>query len=145
MQYAGFWLRLVAIFVDVVVVIFLFSIIRVFGVFYWFDSLPAIAAVFLQSPLIFPAYFLLFTGLSGQTPGKMLLGLKVIDSEGEPPGLRRAAMRELIGKFLSSIVLYMGFFWAGWDGRKQGWHDKIAETFVVRVEGKRGGDADAMP
>ena len=50
--------------------------------------------------------------------GKMLVGLKVVDSGGKPPGLGRAALREVVGKFLFSIFFFLGFFWARWDDRK---------------------------
>jgi uncharacterized RDD family membrane protein YckC len=78
------------------------------------------------------AYYTLFTGLKGQTPGKMLVGIKVVDERGQPPGIGRAALREIPGKFLSGIVLYLGFVWVAWDEKKQGWHDKLAHTHVIR-------------
>ena len=77
-------------------------------------------------------YFTLFTGWRGQTPGKMLVGIRVMDAAGENPGLRRAFMREVVGKFLSSTAFYVGFLWPIWDAQRQAWHDKIAETWVVR-------------
>ena len=42
-------------------------------------------------------------------------------------------MREVVGKFISGLVLNLGYLWVIWDGQKQGWHDKIADTYVVRV------------
>ena len=44
-----------------------------------------------------------------------------------------AVLREIVGKFVSAIAFFLGFLWIGWDGRKQGWHDKIAGTHVVRA------------
>ncbi len=79
------------------------------------------------------AYFVLFTGLKGQTPGKMVVGLRVVDDRGNVPGIARAIMREVVGKFISGLVLNLGYLWVIWDGQKQGWHDKIADTYVVRV------------
>ncbi len=76
-------------------------------------------------------YWVAFTGLRGQTPGKALLGIRVVDAEGRRPGLRRAFMREIIGKFLSKLVCYLGYLWAFADQRHQTWHDKIAGTYVV--------------
>ncbi|MBI4337857.1 MAG: RDD family protein [Chloroflexi bacterium] len=80
-----------------------------------------------------PVYYVLMTGLRGQTLGKMALGIKVVDERGQVPGVGRAALREVIGKFLSALALGLGFLWIAWDGKKQGWHDKIATTFVVRA------------
>ncbi len=78
-------------------------------------------------------YFVLLTGLRGQTLGKMLLRIKVVDEAGQAPGLGRALLRESLGKFVSTIALGVGFLWVAWDREKQGWHDKIARTHVILV------------
>ncbi|MDP8924162.1 MAG: RDD family protein, partial [Chloroflexota bacterium] len=71
----------------------------------------------------------------GRSPGKTLLGLWVIHLEsGEPAGFRRMLLREVVGKWASAVVLFLGFFWALWDEQEQGWHDKVARTVVVRDE-----------
>ena len=77
-------------------------------------------------------YYWLFTGLKGQTPGKMAVGIKVIDAGGNVPGLGRAALRETVGKIISAIPLFLGYFWVAWDPKKQGWHDKLAGTYVTK-------------
>ena len=82
-------------------------------------------------------YYWLFTGLKGQTLGKMAVGIKVVNAEGSVPGLGIATLREVPGKIASYIVIFPGFLWIIWDRRKQGWHDKIAKTYVVRVELRR--------
>ena len=64
----------------------------------------------------------------------MLFGLKGVGCDGIPPGLGRAALREILGKFISGFILLLGYFWVGWDRRKQRWHDKLAYTFVVKVD-----------
>ncbi|MSQ40184.1 MAG: RDD family protein [Dehalococcoidia bacterium] len=76
-------------------------------------------------------YFLLLTGLQGQTLGKMLLRIKVVDEAGRAPGLKKALLRETLGKFVSTIAMGVGFLWVVWDKEKQGWHDKIARTHVI--------------
>ena len=78
-------------------------------------------------------YHWLFTGLRGQTPGKMALGIKVVDAQGNRPTLRVAALREVLGKLISTVVLCLGFFWIDSDKQKRGWHDTIAGTYVVKV------------
>ena len=82
--------------------------------------------------LLLFAYRVLFTGLKGQTPGKMLMRIKVIDERGEVPGIGRALVREVPGRLLSEISLGLGYVWAAWDDKKQAWHDKLARTYVVR-------------
>ncbi len=125
--YAGFWIRFFAWIIDTVIVWIgsgVFVALSRFGPAYT-ASLPVL--------LLGPLYFVLLTGLRGQTLGKMAVGVRVAGKDGKAPGLGYAALREIVGKFVSGFVFLLGFLWIGWDGRKQGWHDKIAGTFVVRV------------
>ena len=78
------------------------------------------------------------TGLRGQTLGKMALGIMVVYERDKPPGILRAAFREILGKFVAQIGPFLGFHWIGWDDKKQGWHDHIASTCVIRAPGRRG-------
>jgi uncharacterized RDD family membrane protein YckC len=67
----------------------------------------------------------------GQTPGMRLFGLQVLDSTTATPiGFGRAALR-LLGYVASTLACYIGLIWAAFDPRKQGWHDKLANTVVV--------------
>ncbi len=78
------------------------------------------------------AYPIYFIGKNGATPGKKVLKIKVIDKNtGKTPGYLKAFLREFVGKFISSVVLSLGYLWAVWDKEKQGWHDKIAGTVVI--------------
>jgi uncharacterized RDD family membrane protein YckC len=87
------------------------------------------------SQLLSIAYYVGFWTWRGQTPGMMLLGLRVArESDGTPPGLARAILR-YVGYLVSGFVLFIGFIWIAFDSRKQGWHDKIAGTVVVRRSG----------
>ncbi len=76
------------------------------------------------------AYFTYFHGTSGQTPGKRLLGLRVVQDTGEQIGFGTAFLR-WVGYIVSTLPMLMGFLWAGVDRRKQAWHDKIAGTVVI--------------
>ena len=87
---------------------------------------------------LYALYFVVQIGKWGQTPGKRLAGIRVVGPEGAVPGVRRALMREVVGKFLSSSVLYVGFIWPVWDSQGQAWHDKIAGTYVVPARGLHG-------
>lgn len=70
----------------------------------------------------------------GATPGKIALGIRIVDARtGGSPSLGRLALR-FLGYFVSAAPLYLGFLWAIVDRRKQGWHDKIARTIVVNSE-----------
>ncbi|MAG35741.1 MAG: hypothetical protein CL878_05790 [Dehalococcoidia bacterium] len=122
LELAGFWRRCGAWLID--------GVILIIGLALTF---------YLPGPGRLPVFVLpwvyhwLFTGIKGQTPGKMLLGIKVVDRRGNPPSLGAAALREIVGKILSSIVLYLGFLWVLWDRQQQGWHDQLAGTYVVQA------------
>ena len=70
----------------------------------------------------------------GATPGKIALGLKIVDARtGQAPGFGQLILR-FVCYFVSAFPLYLGFLWAAFDRRKQGWHDKIARTIVIHSE-----------
>ncbi|MFV1995441.1 MAG: RDD family protein [Verrucomicrobiales bacterium] len=66
------------------------------------------------------------------TPGKMILNLKIVDAEtfGKPSTTQ--LLIRFFGYIASMIPACLGFLWVAWDPRKQGWHDKLARTVVVR-------------
>jgi uncharacterized RDD family membrane protein YckC len=76
------------------------------------------------------AYFPIFWAL-GATPGMRLFRLRVVRPDGSRLGIGRGIVR-FIGFILSAWALYIGLIWAAFDDRKQGWHDKLADSFVVR-------------
>ena len=94
-------------------------------------------STYLLAYIAYPVYYVALTGLKGQTLGKMALGIMVVNAQGEAPGIRRAAFREIVGKFASEIAIFLGYLWVGWDLEKRGWHDHIAKTYVVRASGTR--------
>ena len=66
------------------------------------------------------------------TPGKLLLSVRVVDAKtGRNLSVGQSFARYL-GYFVSAIPLGLGLLWVGFDSKKQGWHDKIAGTVVVR-------------
>lgn len=77
-------------------------------------------------------YFVLLTYLNQATIGKKILGLKVVTLQRTKPSFLTVIIREVVGKFVSTIVLLLGFVWILFDKDKQGWHDKIAGTIVVK-------------
>jgi uncharacterized RDD family membrane protein YckC len=77
-------------------------------------------------------YFTYFHGSAGQTLGKELLKIKVIKTSGEPINYKSAFIR-CLGYFISELAMFAGFIWVILDKNKQGWHDKIAGTYVVKV------------
>ena len=132
---AGFFRRLAAFFIDWLV---LSVIADIFRFVYTMGSrtepggIPLNLAMGLSTTL-FLLYFTLFTGDGGQTLGKMAVGVRVRRLDGSPMTHGRAFLRTL-GYFVSFFFgTFLGFIWALWDRKKQGWHDKIAGTEVIKV------------
>lgn len=70
----------------------------------------------------------------GQTLGKRILGIRVIRRDGRALGYREAVLRHLVGYPLGLFSGGLGFLWALWDAGQQGWHDKLAETVVIKLQ-----------
>jgi uncharacterized RDD family membrane protein YckC len=90
------------------------------------------AALNLVNTIIGVAYYAYLEGTRGQTVGKMVAGIKVIDADtggliGVPRGIGR-----YFARILSAIALGLGYLWMLWDPRKQCWHDKLVRSVVVR-------------
>jgi uncharacterized RDD family membrane protein YckC len=112
----GFWLRLLATALDLALV----SVV--------------VAAFFHRPQWFLPAwvvYHLVLWSWQGTTLGGIILGLKIVRTDGRPINFAIALVR-LLGSFFSAAVLGLGFFWAGWSQSKESWHDKIAGTVVVK-------------
>ena len=67
----------------------------------------------------------------GTTPGKNLLGMRVVKEDGSRATFFTMLIREWIGKLISAFVLALGFLWILLDRENQGWHDKLVSTYVV--------------
>jgi uncharacterized RDD family membrane protein YckC len=68
----------------------------------------------------------------GWSPGKRLLGLRVVNAQGDAPGLLRGFVRSLFA-LASDLPLFIGYVWALFDGERRAWHDHLARTWVVRA------------
>lgn len=83
--------------------------------------------------IAFAVAVILFWRFRGATPGKWLVRARIVTAE----GLTQPSTGRLIGRFLAYFVSIfpagLGFLWIAFDGRKQGWHDKLARTVVVRM------------
>lgn len=89
--------------------------------------------LFAVATAAFVAYAALEGGRRGQTIGKRLMGIRVIDyGTGAPIGIGRAILRGIIRQ-LGGIPLYLGWLWMLWDPERQGWHDKVANDLVVPI------------
>ena len=135
LEYVGLWPRVGASLVDGILLAVLICPIltAIYGKEYWSGS------VFLSGPLDFVlSYFLpalltiLFWMAKKATPGKMLIGATIVDSDtGGAPTTGKYVARYL-GYFVALIPLGIGIITLAWDPRRQGWHDKLARTVVIR-------------
>lgn len=124
LEYAGFWIRLGAGVIDILVLVFAAGMIACF----FPDPIIWVAS----GLLISTAYWLGFWVWRGQTPGKMAVGIKIIRTDSSPIKWQ-CALRRFWGYIVSAITLFIGFVWVAFDERKQGIHDKIADTYVVKL------------
>jgi uncharacterized RDD family membrane protein YckC len=69
---------------------------------------------------------------NGKSFGKTFIGLRVVRLDGKPMDYKTALTRHLIGYPVSLICFGLGFLWMFWDGKQQGWHDKLAQTIVIK-------------
>jgi uncharacterized RDD family membrane protein YckC len=113
---AGFWERMGAGFLDVVIVGILSAIV---------GGLPL-------GFLVALAYFAGLWTWKGTTLGGIVLRLQVVRCDGGPVTFVVALVRGLAAA-VSMVVFFLGFLWIVWDNDKQAWHDKIAGTIVVRL------------
>ena len=140
---AGFWIRVVASLLDMLALGLLESalgslLIRISGLepgFHSREGQMIMLTVAAFGVVLGYAYRVFFIGYCGQTPGKMAVRVKVIRTDGTEVGYVRALLREVVGKFLSKLILGIGYLMVAFDSRKQGLHDKIADTYVVKLQG----------
>lgn len=135
LEYIGFWRRVGAALIDTLLLLFITAplVTLVYGRQYWTSNawiegpadvlinwfLPAVAVV-------------LFWMYRQATPGKMAIGARIVDARtGAKPSSRQLVIRYL-GYYVAMIPLMAGIVWVAFDPRKQGWHDKLAGTVVVR-------------
>lgn len=135
MEFAGFWIRVCASLIDslLMLVITLPALSFIYGTDYWLSERFYHGIWDLLLTYIFPAVaVLLFWVYKQATPGKMAFRLRVVDAQtGQPVPTGRLVVRYL-GYYVAMIPLLLGLIWVGFDRKKQGWHDKLAKTVVVR-------------
>ena len=129
-RYAGFWIRLLAYIIDAVVLgVITFPLIQVLnsmGIAGDSTNVLGIAISWM--------YFAVFESSEWMaSPGKKVLGLIVTDDQGMRLSVGRAT-RRYFAKILSALLLGIGFFMIAFTARKQGLHDKIFQTLVLRVQ-----------
>jgi uncharacterized RDD family membrane protein YckC len=135
-QYAGFGIRVVAFILDAIVLAVIGAALGPLA------GSGAVVQTGTQVSFNYQAsglqtligliYFIGFWAWRGQTPGMIPFNLRVVMADtGQKPDVVRALLR-YVGLIISFVVIFIGVIWVAFDARKQGWHDKIASTVVVR-------------
>ncbi|MEE9331152.1 MAG: RDD family protein [Methylophilaceae bacterium] len=136
-QYAGFWIRTLAAIIDTILLLAIIMpiLLAIYGSDYW-ESESLIQGTWdVLLNYLFPFFAtIVFWVYKSATPGKMVTKLIIVDAKtgGKP------STGQLIGRYLgyyaSTIPLLLGIIWVGFDKKKQGWHDKLASTVVIKKE-----------
>lgn len=133
--YAGFWIRSVAALIDTVLIMLLLfpALTIIYGRGYWLSESLTMGPLDIIMTYVLPAIIVLvFWVYKSATPGKMVFKLIIVDAKtGAKPSLGQCVGR-YIGYYVAMIPLFLGVFWVGFDKRKQGWHDKLSGTVVVK-------------
>jgi len=126
-QYAGFWRRTGAMMIDSLllgaVISIIFGPVYINSAFWTFEGI-------LKSVLTLVITVILWVKFVG-TPGKLLMGCQVVDADTLAPITTKQAIIRYLGYYVSILCLMLGFLWIAWDKRKQGFHDKMANTVVI--------------
>ena len=138
-HYAGFWVRFLAFLLDGIVLGILTAALLPFtGPQFTFTGTGTAAAFTVHasanavSTLVGLVYFIGFWAWRGQTVGMMPFNMQVVNvADGKKIDVVRGLLR-YVGLIISAIPFFLGLIWAGFDSRKQGWHDKMAQTVVIR-------------
>lgn len=141
-EYAGFWVRLGATVIDTVLVMAI-TVPLVIAVYGWDYFDPELNSGMFAGPADFLITWVLplvaviwFWRAKQATPGKMALRLRVVDADSG----QTLSMGQSVGRYfaylVSTLPLFLGFLWVAFDRRKQGWHDKLAGSVVVRTKPK---------
>jgi uncharacterized RDD family membrane protein YckC len=149
-EYAGFWIRVVAALIDTVLAMAILVplVVHLYGWEALYEmgqlGLPQDDSGIVPAPVvsgwvnflvnISPAIaIIVFWVYKAATPGKMIVGAKIVDAtSGANPTVGQSIGRYL-AYYVSTIPLCLGLVWVAFDPRKQGWHDKLAHTVVIRT------------
>ena len=135
LEYAGFWIRTAAALIDTILMLtVIFPVFTlIYGKNYWLGESLFLGFWDLLFNYVLPAtVVILFWIAKSATPGKMLFKLIIIDEKtGGKPSVGQLIGRYL-GYYVSMLPLMLGIICVGIDQRKQGWHDKLAGTLVVK-------------
>ena len=138
-EYAGFWIRCGAALIDTLLfaVVISISMTLIYSDAYWFNfssnktTLGLWDFILTQvAPIVGTIWF--WQRFMG-TPGKIILGLKIVDVDTGGKLSIGQAIGRYVGYIIAVLPLCLGIFWVGIDKRKQGWHGKLASKVGIRT------------
>jgi uncharacterized RDD family membrane protein YckC len=149
-EYVGFWLRFIAFLIDSIAAAVLIGIVGTI----LFGASPALdPEAVLENPsamlsnisyqafataILFVGFWMYFCS----TPGKMIFDAYIVDAKTLKPAGNGKLIIRYIGYYVSTFLLFLGFIWIAFDKRKQGLHDKLAGTVVIKGKPIDIDDAD---
>jgi uncharacterized RDD family membrane protein YckC len=133
LSFAGFWMRFWAYLLDLIVIgsidrLFINPVFRLLG--FDLNAISMFAPISIATAITFYAYFVLMTKFFGQTLGKMVFGLRVVNLKGEKLSWGAVIFREWIGRFISTSI-WITYIIVAFLPKKQGLHDLFADTTVI--------------
>ncbi len=136
-EYAGFWIRVVAALIDTVVLVAVSAplLVAIYGWGYYDGGKTGFIAGFPDFVIsyLLPAFAVIVFWVTKQaTPGKMIVSARVVDAKTGATLSKGQALGRYLGYYVSIVPFGLGVIWVAFDRRKQGWHDKLAGTVVVR-------------
>jgi len=138
LEYVGFWPRFGAWLIDTTLLgLIVWPLLAEFYGWWWWKREEVVLGPmdFLLRWMFPTVATITFWAVKQATPGKMAISARIVDANtGNAPSTGQCIGR-YFAYWISSIPLGLGFVWVAFDGRKQGWHDKIAGTVVVRQRG----------
>jgi uncharacterized RDD family membrane protein YckC len=141
-EYVGFWVRVAASLIDTLLIcaVLVPLLAALYGRAYFDNAARGISSGALDGLInyILPAVTIIAFWLVRQaTPGKMVFGARVVDARTGTTLTVGQSIGRYLAYFVSAMPFCLGLIWVGIDARKQGWHDKLAGTVVIRPR-KRG-------
>ncbi len=137
LEYVGFWPRVGASIIDTILMLVIVAplLTWIYGAEYWVTERYIAGPADVLLNWVLPAIAVILFWIYRQaTPGKMVIHARIVDAKtGGKPSTGQLIGRYL-GYYVSTIPLLLGIIWVAFDAKKQGWHDKLAGTLVVRAK-----------
>jgi uncharacterized RDD family membrane protein YckC len=136
-EYAGFWVRTGATLIDsiLLLIVTLPILSAIYGADYWKSRPHNQGVLDIFFSYIFPVIVvIIFWVYRSATPGKMALKLVIVDAKSRAKPSIGQFIKRYLAYFVSTLPFFLGVLWVGVDKKKQGWHDKLAHTVVIRKD-----------